>query len=72
MLSDWLFGHERLDQRAFLLGGAATLADLELPVRSLNRLLATSQDELLVAARRFFVPQQAAVGWSLPEGQADG
>ena len=72
MLSDWLFGHERLDQRAFLLGGAATLADLGLPVRSLKRLLATRQDELLEAARRYFAPDQAAVGWSRPEGQVDG
>lgn len=70
MLSDWLFGHERLDQRAFLLGGAATLADLDLPARSLTRLLAVRRDELLAMAQRHFAPEKAAVGWSWPEGQA--
>ncbi|MEM1179915.1 MAG: pitrilysin family protein [Acidobacteriota bacterium] len=72
MMADWLFGHERLEQRAFLLGGASALADLALPVRSMERLLNATPDELLRVAGRYLRPERAVIGWSWPEaGDAD-
>ncbi|MEM8996746.1 MAG: pitrilysin family protein [Acidobacteriota bacterium] len=66
VMADWLFGHERLEHRAFLLGGMAAFGDLSLPVRSMRRLLGASRDDLLEIARRTFGPGGAVIGWSWP------
>lgn len=67
LLADWLFGHERADQGAFLLGTALSLADLEHPRRQLDGLLAASRDDLArVATRCFDLERRLTVGWSLP------
>ncbi|MEM6797321.1 MAG: pitrilysin family protein [Acidobacteriota bacterium] len=67
ILADWLFAHERTEQRTFLIAGAAALVDLGHPARALRRLLGADRESLLEAARRFLEPERRIVGWSWPE-----
>jgi len=73
--ADWLFGHEKVDQQAFLLGSSLALYDVEHPWRSQERLLSASREELLAVGERWLkdLEERAIVGWSLPqeEGAAE-
>ncbi len=69
LLSDWIFGHEKGHQLAFLLGSALALFDAEHPWRYLDRLLRARVRDLAPIAERYLDPTAGAVvGWSLPKG----
>lgn len=69
LLADWIFGHERVHQQAFLLGSALALFDLDHPWRYLERLFAAEPEELRPVADRYLRPADGGVvGWSLPKG----
>jgi zinc protease len=72
--ADWLFGHEKVDQQAFLIGHSLALFDAEHPWRSQERLLAAERGELAAVAERWLrgLEDKAAIGWSLPHGPAAG
>ncbi len=64
--ADWVFGHERVFQQAFLAGTALALFDLEHPWRYFERLLAAGADRLGAVAERTLRPAEGVLGWSLP------
>ena len=68
--ADWVFGHEKVFQQAFLAGTALALFDLEHPWRYFERLLAAGAGgagELASVAERYLRPAAGGVlGWSLP------
>jgi zinc protease len=66
--ADWLFGHEKVDQQAFLIGSSLALFDAEHPWRSQQRLLEASRDELAAVAEKWLrgLEEKSVVGWSLP------
>ncbi len=65
VVSDWVFGHERIHQQALAAGFASALFDLEQPVRYLTRLLSLGAEEIHAAVRQFLEPESGAVlGWS--------
>lgn len=66
-LADWVFGHERVHQKALLAGSSTALFELDHPRRQLERLLASSGEEVQAVAGRAFVPRRGALGWSLPD-----
>ncbi len=70
--ADWLFGHEKVDQQAFLIGHSLALHDAEHPWRSQERLLSASREEMEAVADRWLrdLEGKSVVGWSLPH--ADG
>ncbi len=70
--ADWLFGHEKVDQQAFLIGAALALHDAEHPWRGQERLLAAGRDELAAVAETWLrdLEGKSVVGWSLPHGDA--
>ena len=69
LLADWIFGHEKGHQLAFLLGSAVALFDAEHPWRYLDRLLRAGVRDLAPIAERYLDPAAGAVvGWSLPKG----
>ncbi len=68
VLADWIFGHEPIQQQAFLLASALALFDDTHPWRYLERLLAADRDELRRVARHALRPAAGGVlGWSLPQ-----
>jgi zinc protease len=71
--ADWLFGHEKVDQQAFLIGAALALFDADHPWRSQERLLHAQRDELAAAAEKWLqgLEDKAVVGWSLPHGDGE-
>ncbi|MEL7059011.1 MAG: pitrilysin family protein [Acidobacteriota bacterium] len=72
ILSEWLFGHEKADRRAFLLASSLTLFDLEQPAVALERLLGAEPEAVADAARRWLgTPSRSVVGWSLPKRTRD-
>lgn len=66
LLADWLFGHEKVYQQAFLMGTALTLFDAEHPFTYFDTLLQATADQLQAVARRHLRPEHAVLGWSLP------
>jgi zinc protease len=70
--ADWLFGHERVFQQAYLLGQALTLFDAEHPWSTLGRLMEVTPGELLEVARRYLRPEVGVLGWSLGEASGEG
>lgn len=70
--ADWLFGHEKVDQQAFLIGAALALFDAEHPWQTQERLLSASRDELAAVAERWLagLEETSVVGWSLPHRDA--
>jgi zinc protease len=70
LLADWLFGHEKVHQQAFLMGTALTLFDLEHPWKYFDRLQHAKPEELRDVARRYLRPQRGVIGWSLPTAGA--
>jgi zinc protease len=72
LLSDWVFGHERIDQRAFLAGLAETLFDSRYPLRHLERLGACLPSDLPELVHRYLRPAISGVlGWSLPDSERE-
>lgn len=70
-LADWTFGHERIQQQAYLAASSLALFDLEHPWRYLERQLSATPEELAEVARRYLDPSRGGViGWSLPTGGA--
>lgn len=69
--ADWVFGHERIHQRALT---AATARGIDQPfdqaLRDLTAGLALDADALQDAARRWLDPTRGVFGWSLPEDAA--
>ncbi|MEM8962223.1 MAG: pitrilysin family protein [Acidobacteriota bacterium] len=67
LLSDRIFGLERIHQQAMAIGGALALFDLDHPRRQLEAMLTTSADALPAVAGRWLDPEAGSVlGWSLP------
>ncbi len=67
-VADWLFGHERVNQMAFLAATACTLFDLDHPMRYMDTLLEARPEDLLRVAQLYLDPEISSVfGWSLPE-----
>lgn len=67
-VADWLFGHEKVDQVAFLAATSCCLFDLDHPARYLERLFNTTPEDLLRVAQTYLDPDRSSViGWSLPE-----
>ena len=64
--ADWIFGHERIHQRALTLASALAHFDAEFPRRYLDRVLSADLDEVLAAGRETLVRDSGVVGWSLP------
>lgn len=68
LLADWIFGHEKGHQMAFLLGSALALFDADHPWRYLDRLLAAAARDLPPIVERYLDPSAGGVlGWSLPK-----
>lgn len=67
--ADWLFGHEKVDQQAFLIGTSLALFDAEHAWRAQEKLLEASRDELAAVGERWLkdLRDRAVVGWSLPQ-----
>lgn len=65
LLTDWLFGHEKIHQLALLLGSSLALFDAEHPFRYLDRLAAAEAADLCEIADRYLAPA-GVLGWSLP------
>ncbi len=69
LLADWIFGHEKGHQLAFLLGSALATFDAEHPWRYLERLRSAEVGDLQPIAERYLDPAAGGiVGWSLPKG----
>ena len=64
--ADWVFGHEKVFQQAFLAGSSLALFDLEHPWRTFERLLAAEAGPLTATADRYLRPAAGVLGWSLP------
>ncbi|MEM7581782.1 MAG: pitrilysin family protein [Acidobacteriota bacterium] len=64
--ADWVFGHEKVFQQAFLAGNALALFDLEHPWRYFEHLLSADAEGLSAAAEAYLRPEVGGVlGWSL-------
>lgn len=64
--ADWVFGHERIHQRAVTLASAMASYDAEFAFRYLKAVLhATPAD--VASASAFLRPDEGVLGWSLPE-----
>ena len=67
LLADWAFGIETVGEQAMVVGLAASLFDLDYPVRHLRRLLEADRDRLAAVADRYLDPERdGVIGWSLP------
>ena len=67
--ADWVFGHEKVFQQAFLAGSSLALYDLEHPWHYFEGLLSADPERLAAAAERYLRPAEGGVlGWSLPQG----
>ncbi len=68
LVADWLFGHEKIHQQAFLMATDLALWDADRNWRYFDRLLCLEPAELRDAAARYLRPSSGGVlGWSLPE-----
>lgn len=65
--ADWVFGHERVHQRALTIASALALFDLDFPSSYVERVLASSSEEILDAGRQTLLLDRGVLGWSLPE-----
>jgi zinc protease len=68
--ADWIFGHQRIHQRALTLASSLAHFDSEFPARYLSRVLATSLEETLAVGRETLRRDSGVLGWSLPESEA--
>ncbi len=73
LLSDWVFGLERIGQQAVLAGSAVALFGEDHPRRFLDAVRLADADSVVAAARRYLDRQAGAVaGWSLGENGHNG
>ncbi|HVR30205.1 MAG TPA: pitrilysin family protein [Thermoanaerobaculia bacterium] len=68
--ADWIFGHERVHQRALTLASALAYFDADFPRRYLDHVLEADLDQVLDAGRETLRRDSGVVGWSLPESEA--
>jgi zinc protease len=68
--ADWIFGHERIHQRALTLASALAHFDADFPERYLSAVLATDRERLLEVGREVLRFDSGVLGWSLPESGA--
>jgi zinc protease len=68
--ADWIFGHERIHQRALTLASALAHFDLDFPRRYLAGVLDADLDSVLDAGREVLRFDSGVLGWSLPESEA--
>ena len=68
--ADWIFGHERVHQRALTLASALAHLDGDFPRRYLERVLEVDLDEVLAVGRETLHRDSGVLGWSLPESEA--
>ena len=72
LMADWAFGIETVGEQAMVMGLAASLFDLEYPVRHLRRLLEADGERLAEVADRYLdAGRDGVVGWSLPGGESE-
>ena len=73
VFADWVSGHEKVDQLAFLFASSQALWDLDHPFRYLERLQNATADDLLRVARSSFdVEAGSVIAWSLPRDGSQG
>ncbi len=68
--ADWIFGHERIHQRALTLASALAHFDAGFPERYFAAVLAADRDRLLDVGREVLRFDSGVLGWSLPESEA--
>jgi zinc protease len=68
--ADWIFGHERIHQRALTLASALAHFDADFPRRYLERVLAADLERVLEVGREVLRFDSGVLGWSLPESEA--
>lgn len=69
LVADWIFGHEKINQQAFLMATDLALWDAERNWRYFDRVLRLEPDELQAVAGCYLRPSAGGVlGWSLPVG----
>ena len=68
--ADWIFGLERIHQRALTLASALAHFDADFPERYLASVLAADRDRLLEVGRDVLRFDSGVLGWSLPESEA--
>lgn len=67
VVADWISGHEKVDQLAFLFASSQALWDVDHPWRYLEGLLAATPEDLLRVADTYLDPAAGSViAWSLP------
>ncbi|MEE2775220.1 MAG: pitrilysin family protein [Acidobacteriota bacterium] len=66
--ADWVFGHERIQQRALSVAAALAHGDLAFLFRYRDAVVATDGRQLSLMAAEYLNPARGVVGWSLPEG----
>jgi predicted Zn-dependent peptidase len=67
--ADWIFGHERIHQRALTLASALAHFDADFPRRHLERVLAADLEQVLAVGREVLRFDSGVLGWSLPESE---
>ena len=65
--ADWIFGLERIHQRALTLASALAHHEASFPERYLAAVLAASRDSVLEVGREVLRVDSGVLGWSLPE-----
>ena len=65
--ADWIFGHERIHQRALTLASSLAHFDAEFPERYLHTVLALDRERVLEVGREILRFDSGVLGWSLPE-----
>jgi zinc protease len=68
--ADWIFGHERIHQRALTLAASLAFFDAEFPRRYLEQVLDADLDAVLEVGRATLRRDSGVLGWSLPEAAA--
>jgi zinc protease len=68
--ADWIFGHERIHQRALTLASALAHFDADFPERYLGAVLGADRERLLEVGRDVLRFDSGVLGWSLPESEA--
>jgi predicted Zn-dependent peptidase len=67
-LADWVYGFERVENRAVALAQAILLFDPGYLEKQREGVLATSAEDVLRVARKYLRPSESGVvGWSLPK-----
>ena len=72
LLSDWVFGLERIGQQAALAGSVVTLFSEDFPSRFLDGVRCATVETVAAAARLYLDREErGVVGWSIPDAKGD-